>query len=59
MNNHISVLHFHNFGLYKIPIPLLKKIEKINCKTKAKSVSTFDFSTFDTKLPHFDPKCVE
>ena len=59
MKNRISVLHFHNFGLQKIPSPLLKKIEKINFKAKVKSVSTFDFSTFYTKLPDFDLKCVE
>ena len=56
MKNYVPVLHFHNFGLYKIPSPLLKKI---NCKAKAKSISTFDFSTFYTKLPHFDLKFVE
>ena len=50
---------FSQFWIIEIPSPLLKKIEKINFKAKVKSVSTFDFSTFYTKLPDFDLKCVE
>ena len=31
-----------------------KKFEKPNCKANGKAISTFDFSTFYTKLSHFD-----
>ena len=32
--------------------PIINKLEKINRKKKAVSVSTFDFSTLYTKIPH-------
>ena len=34
--------------------PLLQKLDKINLKKGAKDISTFDFSTLYTKLPHTD-----
>ena len=34
--------------------PILEKTEKINCKTNTKAISTSDFSTLHTKLPHLD-----
>ena len=34
--------------------PLIDKLDVINTKKKAKEVSTFDFSTLYTNLPHDD-----
>ena len=34
--------------------PLIEKLEIINTRKKAKEISTFDFSTLYTKLPHND-----
>ena len=34
--------------------PLIEKLDVINTKTKAKEISTFDFSTLYTNLPHDD-----
>ena len=34
--------------------PLIEKLEVINTRKKAKEISTFDFSTLYTKLPHND-----
>ena len=45
---------FKNFLFIKIFKTDLKKIEKINCKANAKTISTFEFSTLHTKLPLLD-----
>ena len=34
--------------------PVLEKIEKINCRSNAKAILTFEFFTLYSKLPHFD-----
>ena len=50
--------HFYSsikqFWVIENSKPLLEKIDKINLKANAKSISTFDFSTLYTKLPHED-----
>ena len=45
---------FNQFWVIENSKPLLEKIDKINNKANAKIISTFDFSTLYTKLPHED-----
>jgi len=45
---------FKQFWVIENSKPVLDKIEKINLKSNAKNISTFDFSTLYTKLPHDD-----
>ena len=45
---------FNQFWVIENSKPILEKIEKINNKKNAKVISTFDFSTLYTKLPHED-----
>ena len=45
---------FKQFWVIENTKPVLQKIDKINSKGNAKTISTFDFSTLYTKLPHSD-----
>ena len=45
---------FKQFWVIENSKPVLDKIQKINLKSNAKNMSTFDFSTLYTKLPHDD-----
>ena len=44
--------HVNTFWVIQNNQPVLKAIDKINQKTNAKSVVTYDFSTLYTKIPH-------
>ena len=46
--------NYNKFWVLQNSSPLLKKLDEINLKKKAKEISTFDFSTLYTKLPHDD-----
>ena len=46
--------HYKRFWVIQNSKMLLQKLEKINLKKGAKDISTFDFSTLYTKLPHDD-----
>ena len=46
--------HYKRFWVIQNSKILLQKLEKINLKKGAKDISTFDFSTLYTKLPHKD-----
>ena len=43
---------FHKFWVVENSFPVVEKLNKINKRNNAKSISTFDFSTLYTKLPH-------
>ena len=57
-----SVNSFHNknryysnlnkFWVVQNSLPIIKKLDKINLKNNAKCISTYDFSTLYTKIPH-------
>ena len=42
---------FHKFWVVENSFPVVEKLNKINKRNIAKSISTFDFSTLYTKLP--------
>jgi hypothetical protein len=46
--------NYNKFWVLQNSFPLLKTLDEINLKRKAKEISTFDFSTLYTKLPHDD-----
>ena len=46
--------NYNRFWVIENSKPLISKLDKINIKKKAKEISTFDFSTLYTKLPHSD-----
>ena len=46
--------NYKRFWVIQNSKTLLQKLEKINLKKGAKDISTFDFSTLYTKLPHDD-----
>ena len=46
--------NYNKFWIIQNSFPILKKLDEINLKRKAKEISTFDFSTLYTKLPHDD-----
>lgn len=46
--------NYNKFWVLQNSFPLLEKLNEINCKKKAREISTFDFSTLYTKLPHDD-----
>ena len=61
--DHVENFHIKNYfthtlkssGLYKIhesSIPIFAKLNKINTKKKAKSISSFEFTTLYTTIPH-------
>ena len=43
---------FNKFWVVENSFPVIEKLNHINVKNNAKSISTFDFSTLYTKLPH-------
>ena len=57
-----TIISFHNKSLFysrlnkfwvvQNSFPVTEKLDKINNKNNAKSISTFDFSTLYTKIPH-------
>ena len=51
-----SILHKNNnrFWVVKNSYRLIEKMNTINSKKKAREMSTFDFSTLYTELPHQD-----
>ena len=46
--------NYNRFWVIENSAPLIDKISKINESKKAKDISTYDFSTLYTKLPHQD-----
>jgi len=46
--------NYNRFWVIKNSKPLIDKLDVINTKKRAKEISTFDFSTLYTKLPHND-----
>ena len=46
--------NYNKFWVLQNSFPLLKKLDEINKNKKAREISTFDFSTLYTKLPHDD-----
>ena len=44
--------HTNFFWVVQNSFPVIDKLNKINSKQNAKSISTFDFSTLYTKIPH-------
>ena len=58
--NHVESFHckskfyspFNKFWVVQNSFPVINHLNKINAKRKAKSISTFDFSTLYTSIPH-------
>ena len=46
--------NYNKFWVIQNSFPVLKKLDEVNLKKKAREISTFDFSTLYTKLPHDD-----
>ena len=46
--------NYNRFWVIENSAPVIEKLLKINEKKKAKDISTYDFSTLYTKLPHDD-----
>ena len=46
--------NYNRFWVIQNSVPVLNALKEINAKRKAKKISTFDFSTLYTKLPHKD-----
>ena len=46
--------NYNRFWVINNSKPLIDKLDVINTRKKAKEISTFDFSTLYTKLPHND-----
>ena len=46
--------NYNRFWVINNSRPLIEKLDVINTRKKAKEISTFDFSTLYTKLPHDD-----
>ena len=46
--------NYNKFWVIQNSFPVLEKLDKINNKKQAREISTFDFSTLYTKLPHDD-----
>ena len=56
-NYHTKCTFYKNYNKFWVTqnsFPVLKKLDEINLKKKAREISTFDFSTLYTKLPHDD-----
>ena len=51
-NKSLFYSRINKFWVVQNSFPVLDKLNRINCKMKAKSISTFDFSTLYTKIPH-------
>ena len=50
----IFYANYNRFWVIKNSTPVLNRLQELNKKKRAKSISTFDFSTLYTKLPHKD-----
>ena len=46
--------HYNRFWVIENSNPVIEKMKKINQRNGAKDISTYDFSTLYTKLPHDD-----
>ena len=46
--------NYNKFWVIQNSFPILERLDEINLKKKAREISTFDFSTLYTKLPHDD-----
>ena len=46
--------NYNRFWVIENSFPVIEKLEQINAKRNAKDISTYDFSTLYTKLPHDD-----
>ena len=46
--------NYNRFWVIENSAPVIEKLSKINSKKNAKDISTYDFSTLYTKLPHDD-----
>ena len=46
--------NYNRFWVIENSAPVIEKISNLNNRKKAKSLSTYDFSTLYTKLPHDD-----
>ena len=46
--------NYNKFWIIQNSFPILEKLDEINQKKNAREISTFDFSTLYTKLPHDD-----
>ena len=46
--------NYNRFWVIKNSKPLIERLDVINTRKKAKDISTYDFSTLYTKLPHDD-----
>ncbi len=44
--------NYNRFWVVENSFPIIKKMDQINKKHNAKNISTFDFSTLYTKIPH-------
>ena len=51
-NKSIYYTGLNKFWVVQNSFPIVNKLDKINMKNNAKSISTFDFSTLYTKIPH-------
>ena len=51
-NKSLFYSNYKKFWVVQNSFPIIKKLDKINAKRNAKNISTFDFSTFYTTLPH-------
>ena len=58
--NHVQNFHrksrfytsYNHFWVVQNSFPIIEKLEKINSRKNAKKISTFDFSTLYTTIPH-------
>ena len=46
--------NYNRFWVIENSKPVIEKLEKVNSQRGAKDISTYDFSTLYTKLPHDD-----
>ena len=44
--------HYNKFWVVQNTFPIIDRLNKLNSQKKAKSISTFDFSTLYTTIPH-------
>ena len=51
-NKALFYSHYNHFWVVQNTFPIIDRLNKINSQKKAKSISTFDFSTLYTTIPH-------
>ena len=51
-NKSLFYSNYKKFWVVQNSFPIVEKVDKINLKRNAKNISTFDFSTLYTTLPH-------